>query len=299
MVSVIIPNYNHAPYLKKRIDSVLNQTFEDFELIILDDCSTDNSRDIIEVYRTHPKVSHIIYNEKNSGSTFKQWEKGLDLAKGEFVWIAESDDWAELFMLETLVSAFDKDTVISFCHSSRVWSEDTLPPENVYNFLYVRYEGKDFIKKNMLAFNSIDNASMAVFRKSKIQQSWFKEISNMRYCGDWLFWIKLLQNGKIVEFPERYNYFRQHSHKVTSRAQQLGLDFIEGISILRYIESEVKIKIPYRVLEYWAQVWCTLRWQFSKGIARKTCFKLISYKFAFIYLIPIYLYKKRFKKKKV
>ena len=64
LVSVIIPSYNHEKFLKERIDSVLNQTFQDFELIILDDLSPDNSREIIESYRAHPKVSHIIFNEK-------------------------------------------------------------------------------------------------------------------------------------------------------------------------------------------------------------------------------------------
>jgi glycosyltransferase involved in cell wall biosynthesis len=64
-VSVIIPNYNHGKYLKQRIDSVLNQTYQHFELIILDDCSTDDSVAIIEAYRGHRKVKKIIYNDKN------------------------------------------------------------------------------------------------------------------------------------------------------------------------------------------------------------------------------------------
>ncbi|MFM7682036.1 MAG: glycosyltransferase family 2 protein, partial [Bacteroidota bacterium] len=77
LVSVIIPNYNHALYLKQRIDSVLQQTYPNFEVIILDDKSMDNSHEIIESYRNHPKVVHIEYKEINSGSTFKQWQKGL------------------------------------------------------------------------------------------------------------------------------------------------------------------------------------------------------------------------------
>ena len=60
-VSVIVPNYCHAPYLEQRIESILQQTFQDFELILLDDCSTDGSREILERYRNHPKVSGIFY----------------------------------------------------------------------------------------------------------------------------------------------------------------------------------------------------------------------------------------------
>lgn len=75
-VSVIIPNYNHAPYLKERIESVTGQEYDDIEVILLDDCSGDNSREIIERYRSHPKVSQVIFNEKNSGTTFAQWKRG-------------------------------------------------------------------------------------------------------------------------------------------------------------------------------------------------------------------------------
>src|ERR1700749_2948806 len=107
MVSVIIPNYNHAQYLKQRIESVLGQTYTDFELIILDDCSTDNSREIIEAYRDHDKVSHLVFNKTNSGSTFNQWQKGIELAKGKYIWIAESDDWCEPTLLVTLVTALE------------------------------------------------------------------------------------------------------------------------------------------------------------------------------------------------
>src|SRR5690606_24447409 len=109
-VSVIIPNYNHAKYLRRRIDSVLAQTFQDFEIILLDDCSTDKSRDIIETYKGNAKVSHIVYNEENSGSPFKQWEKGIGLAKGKYIWIAESDDWCERNLLESLLPPLEEDS---------------------------------------------------------------------------------------------------------------------------------------------------------------------------------------------
>ena len=99
LVSVIIPNFNHAPYLEQRLESVFNQTYQNFEVIILDDHSTDNSMEIIMRYKDNPHVSHIIENDINSGKVFKQWNKGFHLAKGELIWIAESDDFCELNML--------------------------------------------------------------------------------------------------------------------------------------------------------------------------------------------------------
>src|ERR1700754_4049695 len=90
-VSVIVPNYNHERFLQRRLDTIFSQHYQEFEVIILDDRSGDGSLDILRKYSHHPKVSHNIYNAENSGSTFVQWRKGLQLAKGEFVWIAESD----------------------------------------------------------------------------------------------------------------------------------------------------------------------------------------------------------------
>src|SRR6478609_3462038 len=102
-VSVILPNYNHENYLKERIDSILQQTYRDFELIILDDHSSDNSKQIIELYRSNAKVSFIEYNSHNSGSPFRQWAKGIQLARGSYIWIAESDDSCEPAFLEETV----------------------------------------------------------------------------------------------------------------------------------------------------------------------------------------------------
>ena len=100
LVSVIIPNYCHAQYLDQRIQSVLEQTYQNFEVIILDDKSTDNSLEVIDKYRSHPKVAKVIINEVNSGSPFKQWERGINEASGDIIWIAESDDYCTPDFLE-------------------------------------------------------------------------------------------------------------------------------------------------------------------------------------------------------
>jgi glycosyltransferase involved in cell wall biosynthesis len=93
--SVIIPNYNHAEFLEQRIDSVLKQSLPPYEVIILDDGSTDQSARILESYANHPLISRIILNNKNSGSPFIQWAKGIRMATAGWIWIAESDDVAD------------------------------------------------------------------------------------------------------------------------------------------------------------------------------------------------------------
>lgn len=127
-VSVIIPNYRHALYLKERIDSVLEQTYRDFEVIILDDCSPDDSREIIETYRTREKIAHIVYNERNSGSTFMQWQKGFDLAQGEYIWIAESDDFADPGFLSSCVEQLENEPSCTLAYTeSRLVDAESRP----------------------------------------------------------------------------------------------------------------------------------------------------------------------------
>ena len=72
-VSVIVPNYNHQAFLKQRLDSILNQTYQDFEVLLLDDCSPDNSREILKAYAEEDDRITCYFNEVNSGSTFAQW----------------------------------------------------------------------------------------------------------------------------------------------------------------------------------------------------------------------------------
>ena len=116
-VSVIVPNYNHAPYLKRRLDSIYQQTYQDFEVILLDDCSTDDSVKILKSYAETMPNTIFVPNKSNSGSVFRQWHKGVDLSKGKYIWIAESDDFASPHFLQKLVGAMDKNARVGLVYS--------------------------------------------------------------------------------------------------------------------------------------------------------------------------------------
>jgi glycosyltransferase involved in cell wall biosynthesis len=117
-VSVIIPNYNHAPFLQRRIESVLNQTYRDFEIIYLDDASTDHSGEIFAAFADDQRIRAVL-NTTNTGIPGKQWNKGVLEARGDYVWIAESDDYADEHFLERLVSRLDEYPTagLAYCQS--------------------------------------------------------------------------------------------------------------------------------------------------------------------------------------
>ena len=99
-VSVIVPNYNHSPYLKERLRTVFEQILRPHEIVFLDDASTDKSVGIARHLASgSPAPFRLVVNEKNSGKTFRQWLKGISLASGDLIWIAESDE--ELKMVRT------------------------------------------------------------------------------------------------------------------------------------------------------------------------------------------------------
>ncbi len=238
-VSVIIPNYNHARYLRRRIDSVLAQTFQDFEIILLDDCSKDDSRDIIETYRGNSKVSHIVYNEENSGSPFKQWEKGVLLSQGKYIWIAESDDWCERNLLESLLPPLETDThcVISYCQCYMVDDENNIKFRSYYPKLQETLPGNRFVKEYMVKDNAIWNASMAIWRRESYARL-KKDFLDYRFCGDWLFWIRLALTGAVHVDGRLLNYFRKHEGDVSGPVYRSGYNFVEELHLLNTVYRE-------------------------------------------------------------
>ena len=238
LVSVIIPNYNHARYLDERIQSVLNQTFQEFEVIILDDKSTDQSLEVIEKYRCHPKVTNIIANEENSGSSFVQWRKGMDVARGELIWIAESDDSCEPTFLEKLVAPFlqDSEVVLSYCRSQSI--DETGNRGRVLHGTYGKsiYTSEEFFHKYLNWMNVVMNASSAVFRRD-VALNIEKGYMDFKGVGDWLFWIEIAERGKIAVENEPLNFFRSHSSNTTERTRRQGINGIEFKRIFEYLQD--------------------------------------------------------------
>lgn len=238
LVSVVIPNYCHACYLDQRIQSVLSQTYQNFEVIILDDCSPDEgaSRLVIEKYRENPHVSHIVYNKVNSGSTFKQWEKGIGLAKGELVWIAESDDYCEPTFLECVVPmlANDSSCNLSFCRT-KAFNENGETwlcwPESLDTGIY---KGTYFINNYMSIGNGIVNASAVLFRK-QVAETVPTDYMTYKGAGDRLFWIYLLETGNVGFVNEELNHFRIHTSNTTKSKNMAGSNQREDKKILDYI----------------------------------------------------------------
>jgi glycosyltransferase involved in cell wall biosynthesis len=223
-VSVIVPNYNHSEFLRQRLDCIYGQTHLNIEVLLLDDCSSDSSRDILDEYaRKHPNITTTLYNEHNSGGVFRQWSKGIKAARGDLIWIAESDDYCDTNFLEILVQAFSDESVLLAYAKTVFVDRDQNPLPDGFRFQlldlpsshrwldsYVATAHKE-VNQGLGIKNTIPNASGVVFRRPEgmtllDDPHWL----SMRVAGDWVFYLTLICGGKIAFCESTNNYFRRY-----------------------------------------------------------------------------------------
>lgn len=262
-VSVVIPNYNYAHYIERRIDSIINQTYPIFELIILDDCSSDNSVEVINskidsLKKSNPdlKIKFVI-NKKNSGNVFKQWQKAFELSSGDYLWIAEADDLCSEYFLNVAMGNFiNDDVVLSFTESLGIDEKENYLCKDfrLYSDPYriklwnksFTMSGKEYINKSLCVNNSITNASGVVLKKIKSfnYKKIFSECQNFKLSGDWYFYINYISNGSISYSSDSLNYHRSHSNSVTSSTKS-DLKLKEIKSIQKYCTDNFEIEKKY------------------------------------------------------
>lgn len=258
-VSVVIPNYNYANYIEKRIESIINQTYPIYELIILDDCSTDDSVKVIEnvvnnLKKVKPDIMvKFVKNKKNSGCVFKQWQKAFELSTGDYLWIAEADDLCSKYFLNVAMQGFlNENVALSFTESEgideeenviykdfRIWTDPY--KEKIFKTSFVK-KGTDFINESLCINNSITNASGVIFDKRKNNNflDILKNAQQYKLSGDWYFYANYIKNYSISYSSDSLNYHRVHQGSVTNTLNK-NLKIEEVEKVQKVIMSTCKI----------------------------------------------------------
>ena len=262
--SVIIPNYNHSRFLRQRIESVLQQTYRQFEIIIMDDGSVDNSREIIEAYRTNEKVKAIEYNQKNSGLPFLQWQKGIAKASNEWIWVAESDDYAEpTFLQEAAYSIETNPELVIFYTDGFIVDEigdiigQTFSAKKNRDFNTKKWSSSYFANgideiNECLKFDcTINNASGMVFRK-QIFESGLNEIPSFKYYGDWYFDLIACKKGNVGYSAKPLNYYRKHLKSHLHQESSIVTSRYEYFKILEQLYDEPAVTGKKELLDHFA-----------------------------------------------
>lgn len=242
-VSIVLPNYNYAQYLDERIQSLLNQTYRDFELIILDDASQDNSIEVIEKYRNDPRVKTKYFSE-NSGLPYQRWNDGADMAQGEYLLIAGADDSCHPTLVEKLVEKLDNYPQVGLAYSQS-WEMNSQGKrwrsmKNWTDELDKERWAEDFVQpginelKYLFFKTTIPNASAVLMRRNIFLEAG-KFDTQMRLAADWILWVKILMISDIAFVAEPLNYFRTHASTVTSLATKSGILVEENYQVQKYM----------------------------------------------------------------
>jgi glycosyltransferase involved in cell wall biosynthesis len=228
-VTAVVPNYNYAGYLSARLATVFDQTYPIYEIIVLDDVSTDNSVEELDriIARTGRDITFVL-SEVNGGSAFKQWRKATDLARGELLWIAEADDLAEDNLVERLAQEFaeNEGMLFAFSDSRSIDSDgykvydsyipyaDSIAPKTLAEDKV--FTSRAFISEALATANLILNVSSVLWRREVLNaafESAGKEALALRVAGDWRLY---LAEGKVGYVADQLNIHRRHRISITS-----------------------------------------------------------------------------------
>ncbi|MDD2932300.1 MAG: glycosyltransferase [Methylotenera sp.] len=264
LVSIIVASYNHAEFLEQRMDSLINQTYQDIEILVIDDCSPDNSVEILRRYESHPKV-RLIISEKNSGWVAVS-NQGVEMSAGEFVIFANCDDSCDPRMIERLVEGMRANPTagITYCRSLMIdeggkqLGDDFLIREKAFR---VKCYNDALITKNemsrfLLHSCVIPNLSAALFRR-ECYTSAGGLTSDYRVCSDWDLFFKVVVRYDVAYIAAPLNKFRQHKTTIRSSTK----DRIIYEEFIRLLLGQIKrldltlmerVRFRTRVMYLWA-----------------------------------------------
>ncbi|HWA01170.1 MAG TPA: glycoside hydrolase family 99-like domain-containing protein [Caulobacterales bacterium] len=250
-VSVVVPNYNYAKHMADRLGSIRNQSTPIYEIVVLDDCSNDDSVPVLtQLLRDMPIDHELIVNERNSGSACRQWLKGVERTRGDIVWIAEADDLCDSnFLKETLAAFDDGEVIMSYCQSQQMSGDGRILCPHYLDYVadidgdkwrgaHVA-DGLDEIRSVMGVKNTVPNVSACLFRREALLAAMAEnidEIARYRVAGDWATYVRVLERGKIAFTPNPLNHHRRHERSVTIGSFNAGL-LREILSMQRHVRE--------------------------------------------------------------
>lgn len=272
-ISVVVPNYNYSNYLYQRVYSILNQNYKIHELIILDDASKDNS--LFYIKQIEQKISgfvnvKVVVNDINSGNAFSQWQKGMNLASGDYVWVAEADDYAKKNFLNEVVSPLKENNniVISYADTGFIDSNGYITKNSLVDqidILKTNHWNASYVNKGISEINcysylncTIPNVSGTIIKKGNYDEI-FESAKKFHQSGDWFTYLNILNLGDISFINNTLNYYRVHGNNISQtfdkKAHILEIQRIYKFVKEKYgIDDEQQIQM-YNRIKFLCKVW--------------------------------------------
>ena len=251
-VSIVITTYNGEKTLKKALDSWLDQTLDNYEIIVADDCSKDNTRQIIADYASkYPEkiiANYMEHNTRNSGAI----NKGVGIARGKYVAIVDQDDWAEKTMIEKLYCAAEReDADVACCDITKVDSEG--------NFLAVESGnqknpiGEITYDKRKLFFVAPGSRLCKIFRKDFLEKNEIEHPDNVCYGDNYFMELVAAHCQKIAKVDEPLYFYRVSIGSTTRssnnpitydrvKSAELMIESLEERGFLNNFKEEIEFR---------------------------------------------------------
>lgn len=230
VVSVIVPVYNAEKYLSYCVDSLLKQTYQIFEIILIDDGSRDACGEICDHYAQIDKRVRVFHKENGGVSSARNL--GLDVASGEWIAFVDSDDYADEDFLNSILDAQDNIDVIHFGYRKEM-SNNKLYPQNLFGETkIVTFE--DFFSKGVFSSCSVSY----FYRRSAIGNIRFNE--NLKRSEDREFIIKVILNSnKSILLTKNTDYVYRYNIESATNKKQNDNHYIDDLSVLRNIGDNI------------------------------------------------------------
>ncbi len=216
LVSVIMPTYNDGKYLKPAIESILNQTYPNIELLLINDGCTDNTDAFVKTLVDF-RLKYFV-NDKNRGYIFSL-NKGISLAKGKYIARMDADDLCPLDRLEKQISYLENNPQIDVIGGSMITFENNTNKERICNFP----ENHDEIKSRLFFRNAISHPTIVI--KTKILTKYnIKYNSEYIAAEDYKLWTDLIKVARFHNLSDNLLYYRIHSNSVSKKRSQIQLE---------------------------------------------------------------------------
>lgn len=230
-ISVVIPTYNAAQYVGEAIESVLNQTFKDYEIVVVDDGSTDNTEELLQKY-----VDRIRYIKQKNGGEGAARNRGIREAHGEWVAFLDADDLWLPHKLKVQMEFVEQHPDVDFIYGdTSVFDSNRVLSKSVFSERQP-HEGR--IIKNLLRENCVPILSVIARKKCFEKSGLFKE--GMKYCTDYEMWLRFAKYFKFGYVNEVVASCRKHEKGVSQNMEQMHKTH------LNILNTTLKdMKIPY------------------------------------------------------
>jgi len=216
-ISVIMPLYNAEKYVEKSIESILNQTYKDFELVIVNDQCTDQSVKIVE--NIHDSRIRLFHNEVNQGIAYTR-NKGIELAQGEYIALMDDDDIADLSRMEIESMYLDEHRDIDVVGGRHCEIDEH---DKILHLIKEPLNNPNYIRAYLMLYNAVANGS-AMIRREFIDKYNIRYADNCFGMEDYKFWIDCSINGKISNINKIFLYWRDSSTNETSKVYSEKLE---------------------------------------------------------------------------